>query len=73
MMEKIRNGEKYEKEHESLCCKPETNTTLSINYTSIKKKHCPIVNHSFKLHLSSQTPALTPAQKHLSTSNIFTY
>ena len=23
---------------ESLCCTPETNTTLSINYTSIKKK-----------------------------------
>ena len=23
---------------ESLCCTPETNTTLQINYTSIKKK-----------------------------------
>ena len=38
------NGKEYEKEYiyvytsESLCCTAEINTTLQINYTSIKKK-----------------------------------
>ena len=32
---------------ESLCCTPETNTTLSINYTPIKKLEYPNGNMDF--------------------------
>ena len=34
----IYNGKEYEQECESLCCTPETNTMLQINYTSNFKR-----------------------------------
>ena len=37
---------------ESLCCTPETNRTLYINYTSIKKKKCTSIIAS-NIHLQT--------------------
>ena len=40
----------------SLCCTPETNTALQINYTSMKKKNVAVCGKKDLIHFTSNFP-----------------